>query len=124
MKNRNDNLNEGILDIELAAEQEEIKSRKFKYGTLATIFTVVFIVAIVLVNVLVGYLTDRYVLEIDMTSESLFEISEDTMEVIDDLAEVLSCDIRLNCFHPDIVLDVERILATRTKEVGHELPKP
>ena len=42
MKNRNDNLNEGILDIELAAEQEEIKSRKFKYGTLATIFTVVF----------------------------------------------------------------------------------
>ena len=93
MKNRNDNLNEGILDIELAAEQEEIKSRKFKYGTLATIFTVVFIVAVVLVNVLVGYLTDRYVLEIDMTSESLFEISEDTMEVIDDLAEPITITV-------------------------------
>ena len=62
MKNRNENLNEGILDIELAAEQEEIKSRKFKYGTLATVFTIVFIVAIVLINVLVGYLTERYVL--------------------------------------------------------------
>ena len=93
MKNRNDNLNEGILDIELAAEQEEIKSRKFKYGTLATIFTIVFIVAIVLVNVLMGYLTDRYVLEIDMTSESLFEISEDTMEVLDDLAEPITVTV-------------------------------
>ncbi len=93
MKNRNENLNEGILDIELAAEQEEIKSRKFKYGTLATIFTVVFIVAIVLINIFVGYLTDRYVLEIDMTSESLFEISEDTMEVLDDLSEPITITV-------------------------------
>ncbi|MDD6188255.1 MAG: GldG family protein [Clostridiales bacterium] len=93
MKNRNDNLNEGILDIELAAEQEEIKSRKFKYGTLATIFTIVFIIAVILVNVLVGYLTDRYVLEIDMTSERLFEISEDTMEVLDDLAEPITVTV-------------------------------
>lgn len=93
MKNKNDNLNEGILDVELAAEQEEIKSRKFKYGTLATIFTVVFIVAVVLVNVLIGYLTDRYVLEIDLTSENLFEISEDTMEVLDDLKEDITITV-------------------------------
>ena len=93
MKNRNENLNEGILDVELAAEQEEIKSRKFKYGTLATIFTIVFIVAVVLVNVLIGYLTDRYVLEIDLTSERLFEISEDTMEVLDDLSEPITITV-------------------------------
>jgi ABC-type uncharacterized transport system involved in gliding motility auxiliary subunit len=78
-------LNEGLIDAELAAEEEEIKSRKFKYGTLATIFTIVFIVAIILVNVLLGYMTDRFVWEIDMTREQLFEISEDTKEVIDDL---------------------------------------
>ena len=71
-------LNEGLIDAELAAEEEEIKSRKFKYGTLATIFTIVFIVAIILVNVLLGYMTDRFVWEIDMTREQLFEISEDT----------------------------------------------
>lgn len=93
MKNKKDNLNEGILDVELAAEQEEIKSRKFKYGTLATVFTVVFVVAIVLINVLIGHLTDRFVLEIDMTSESLFEISEDTMEVLDDLAEPITITV-------------------------------
>ena len=51
MKRKTDDeiLNEGILDAELAAEEEEIKSRKFKYGTMATIFTVVFIAAVVLI---------------------------------------------------------------------------
>lgn len=78
-------LNEGLIDAELAAEEEEIKSRKFKYGTLATLFTVIFIVAVVLINMLLGYMTDRFVWEFDMTKESLFEISEDTKEVIDDL---------------------------------------
>ena len=87
MKNKKDLLDQGIFDVELAAEQEEIKSRKFKYGTLATIFTVLFIIGVVLVNVLVGYLTDRFVLEVDLTSENLFEISEDTKEVIAGLTE-------------------------------------
>lgn len=88
MKRRPDEeilLNEGLIDAELAAEEEEIKSRKFKYGTLATIFTILFIIAVVLVNMLLGYMTDRFVWEIDMTRENLFEISEDTKEVIDDL---------------------------------------
>lgn len=87
MKKNKDLLDQGIFDVELAAEQEEIKSRKFKYGTLATLFTVLFIVAIILVNVFVGYLTDRFVLEVDLTSEHLFEISEDTKEVIAGLSE-------------------------------------
>ena len=78
-------LNEGLIDQALVAEEEEIKSRKFKYGTLATVVTVIFIVAIVLVNVLLGYMTDRFVWEFDMTKENLFEISEDTKEVIDDM---------------------------------------
>ena len=87
MKNKKDLLDQGIFDVELAAEQEEIKSRKFKYGTLATVFTILFIIGVVLVNVLVGYLTDRFVLEVDLTSENLFEISEDTKEVIAGLTE-------------------------------------
>ena len=66
MKNKKDLLDQGIFDVELAAEQEEIKSRKFKYGTLATVFTILFIIGVVLVNVLVGYLTDRFVLEVDL----------------------------------------------------------
>ncbi len=88
MKRKQDDeiLNEGLIDEALAAEEEEIKSRKFKYGTLATIFTVIFIIAVILVNVLLGYMTERFVWEFDMTKEHLFEISEDTKEIIDDLS--------------------------------------
>ena len=52
-------LNEGLIDAEIAAEEEEIKSRKLKYGTLATIFTIIFIIAVILVNVLLGSMLPR-----------------------------------------------------------------
>jgi hypothetical protein len=94
MNNKNNEyLNEGIKDVALAAEQEEIKSRKFKYGNLATIFTLIFIIAVILINIFIGYMTDRFVLEIDMTKERLFEISEDTKEVISDLDEQITITV-------------------------------
>ena len=96
MKKKNEYLNDGVLDPQLAAEQEEIKSRKFKYGTLATIFTVLFIIAVIVINIFIGYMTDRYVLEIDMTQERLFEISEDTKEVIADLTEPITITVLAN----------------------------
>ncbi len=74
-------------------EAQEIKSRKLKYGTLATVFTIVFILAVIIVNIFVGYLTDRYVLEFDMTSESLYEISEDTREVLADISEPITITV-------------------------------
>ncbi|MDR2605873.1 MAG: GldG family protein [Oscillospiraceae bacterium] len=80
-------------DVSLIAEREEVKSRKFKYGTLALIVSVIFIVAVVFVNVLLGYLTDRFVLEVDMTKEKLFEISENTKEVIADLSEPITITV-------------------------------
>jgi hypothetical protein len=39
---------------------------------------------VVALNIFLGYMTKRYVWEIDMTSEKLFRNLEDTREVIDD----------------------------------------
>jgi ABC-type uncharacterized transport system involved in gliding motility auxiliary subunit len=110
MKRKQDDeiLNEGLIDEALAAEEEEIKSRKFKYGTLATIFTVIFIIAIILVNVLLGYMTDRFVWEFDMTKEHLFEISEDTKEIIDDMTR----DVTITVLADETVFrDAEQMLS-------------
>lgn len=93
MKNKNNIPSNGRPLGEELVEAQEIKSRKLKYGTLATVFTIVFIVAVILVNMLVGYLTDRFVLEFDMTSESLFEISEDTREVLADISEPITITV-------------------------------
>ena len=86
-------MNQNELPMMEVAEAQEIKSRKLRFGTLATVFTLVFIVAVILVNVLVGYLTDRFVLEVDMTTESLYDISDDTREVLADLSEPITVTV-------------------------------
>ena len=60
---------------------------------MAAITSVIFIAAVVIVNVFIGYMTDRFVLEFDMTSEKLFEISDDTKEIIDDLNEQITITV-------------------------------
>ena len=47
-----------------------LNRRRFKYGSLATIITVGFIVAVVLLNVVCTLLLERYPLSIDLTSDN------------------------------------------------------
>ncbi len=93
MKKNNTNIPAGRPAGAELIEAQEIKSRKLKYGTLATVFTIVFIIAVILVNMVVGYLTDRFVLEFDMTSEDLYDISEDTREVLADMTEPVTITV-------------------------------
>ncbi len=93
MKKNDTKIPAGRASGEELIEAQEIKSRKLKYGTLATVFTIIFIIAVILVNMVVGYMTDRFVLEFDMTSEDLYEISEDTREVLADVTEPVTITV-------------------------------
>lgn len=68
-------------------EKRTFNKRKLKYGTLATAITVVFVAAVVLLNVLASQLTDRFGLKIDTTKEQLFEISDQTIDYLGTLEE-------------------------------------
>ncbi|MEG1426088.1 MAG: GldG family protein [Oscillospiraceae bacterium] len=60
---------------------DKMKSNKFKHGSLATLFTVVFIVVIILLNVVVSALTDRFPsMNMDLTAEKLNSLSETSVE--------------------------------------------
>ena len=50
-------------------------SRRFKHGSLATAMTVGFVAAVVLVNVIVGLLVERFPMNIDLTDNQIFELS-------------------------------------------------
>lgn len=65
--------------------------RKLKFGTFATAFTVIFIAAIVIVNVIATALVERFPLEIDLTKEGLFEISDTTKDYV----KTLNKDVRI-----------------------------
>lgn len=66
------------------------KKRRYKIGALAALSTVLAIVAVMVVNYLVGYLSDRFVLEIDMTETSLYEISDETAQALRTLSEPIT----------------------------------
>lgn len=57
--------------------------RRLKYGSLATALTVLFIAAIVLINIVATMLFDRFPITLDLTSGSIYTVSEETAEYIE-----------------------------------------
>ncbi len=60
----------------------KINKRKLKHGSLATALTVLFIAAVVLINVVATMLFDRFPITLDLTQNSIYSISEETEEYI------------------------------------------
>ncbi len=56
--------------------------KKLKYGSAATAVTVLVVAAVVLVNVIVSLVGDRTNLTIDLTSDNVFEISQESIDYI------------------------------------------
>lgn len=61
------------------------KSRKFRQGSLATAITAVAIALIIVLNMVVTLLTDRYALSLDLTENQMFAISEQTTTLLAEL---------------------------------------
>ncbi len=58
------------------------RNKKFKYGGLSVLFTVIFIVAVVLVNVIITLLGDRFMPTADLTDSGLYSIEQSTVDYL------------------------------------------
>lgn len=67
--------------------QNKLKRRKkLKYGSLATAVTVIFVAVVVLVNVVVSLIGDRFPdAVLDLTTSNVYDISDETLDYIRDL---------------------------------------
>ena len=63
-------------------KRSRASSRKFRFGAMSTALTVVVIVAVVLINVVVGILADRYPLNLDLTKDGDYTLSQEAVDVI------------------------------------------
>ena len=64
------------------------RKKKMKYGGIAFAITVIVTAIVVLVNVVVGLLVERYPnAKIDLTSSNLYEVSDETIDYIKNLTE-------------------------------------
>ena len=64
-----------------------LKSKKFKYGVAGTALTVAFIAVVVIFNVIITALGQKYMWFVDMTEEKLFSLSDEAKEILSDVTE-------------------------------------
>ena len=68
-----------------AMKKNIFNSRRLKHGTLATVMTIVFVAAVVLVNVIATILLDKFPLSLDLTKDQSFQMADDSKEFLKNL---------------------------------------
>ena len=69
-------------------------SRRFRYGSMATAVTAVVTVLVVVLNVVVSLLADRFPINIDLTQNKLFSLSDNSVEI----AKSINKDVQVIVF--------------------------
>lgn len=99
------------------------RRKKFKYGTLAAVITVVFVAIVVAVNLICGMLDKRYNWNIDLTSKGLYQIDDQTIDFLHKLNDDVKITVLANesFFLEDSNLKVlsETLNRFRTESNGH-----
>lgn len=110
--------------------REFFKSRSFKHGGIATALTVFFLIAMVLLNVLSVMLVDRIpALSPDMTTNSLYTLSDTTNELLASLEGDITIDILATedqCLNPSSTIDPYQMIPVAyelIKRYGQTSPK-
>ena len=75
------------------------RSKKLKYGGIATAITCTVTAVVILVNILVSVLVEKYPLKLDLTEDAKFEISQESIDknFILDSNVVLRAIVRNSC---------------------------
>lgn len=68
-----------------AARKLTFNKRNFKHGTLAVIFTVIFVAAVVVLNVIVNIISDRFDTTADLSDTGIYTLDEETVSYLDKL---------------------------------------
>ncbi|MBR5519205.1 MAG: GldG family protein, partial [Clostridia bacterium] len=76
---------EGSFRAKFSKVNFKLRKQRLKYGSLATVVSLLLVTAVILGNVLVGFATDKYGLKFDMTSDQRFELSDATIDMLEDL---------------------------------------
>ncbi|MBQ5314884.1 MAG: GldG family protein [Oscillospiraceae bacterium] len=77
------------------------KEQRFKYGAMSIGMTVLFILAVILLNVVVSKIVERADIKIDLTKEQVYEVTDQTKEYL----ATLDKDIKITVFMEERALN-------------------
>ena len=77
-------------------KKKEVKgtAKKLKHGTMATVFTCVFVALVVLLNVVTTMIFDRYPITIDLTKDKIYSVTEKTEKYV----KSIDTDVQVTVF--------------------------
>jgi ABC-type uncharacterized transport system involved in gliding motility auxiliary subunit len=94
--NKIDNTSEENIETSSDAKKAKTpiyKRRSFKFGSVATAFTAIFVAIVLLVNIGLSVLTSRYPLSVDLTKSHAYDISSQTMKFLDNIKQPITIKI-------------------------------
>jgi ABC-type uncharacterized transport system involved in gliding motility auxiliary subunit len=68
-------------------------SRKFKYGSMATLFTVLVVAITILFNIVANLMVEKFNLRFDMTETRLYELSATTKEMVPQINQAITINV-------------------------------
>lgn len=68
-------------------------SRRFKHGSLATLTTVIVLAVIVIINVVATMVLDRFPLNIDLTKDNRFELTQESVDFVKGIDEEIKITV-------------------------------
>ncbi|MBQ9860464.1 MAG: GldG family protein [Clostridia bacterium] len=96
------NKKKGEESTEILAAKKEKKAkrvrnvRRLRFGTAATVLTVVVIVGVLLLNVLVGIVADKFPINWDLSEDKVFTLSEESEEIAKNVKNEVEIVIFMN----------------------------
>jgi ABC-2 type transport system permease protein len=72
---------------------KKTRSQRLRYGSTATIFTIIVVVLAVVLNVLVTIHVEKYDIKFDMTAGRMYDLTEDTVNILNNLDEVITINV-------------------------------
>ncbi len=73
-----------------------LDSKRFKHGSISVLFAVIFIAIVIVVNLMVGAIGDRFNLSMDITVDGIYTVSDTTVDMLQNLEEQVSVYIMLS----------------------------
>ena len=95
------------------------KSKKFKHGSLSVALTIGFIAIVVVINIIAGLLVERFPAKLDLTKGELFEIGDDTKDILSKLDK----DIEVNIIGNSENLESSSVYFKQIAEIINLYPK-
>ena len=91
-------------------EMGKIDRKALKNGSFSMLYTVILVAAIVVINLIVGEIPEKYT-QIDVSSQKLYTISDETVKFLKELQQDVSLMIRnyIEVVRRDIVEDQQLI---------------